>query len=61
VDRNTEPASASIVITLDLGPEPIHGVIEDGRGATTEFTGWLELMSVIANLRVPTTDDREAR
>jgi hypothetical protein len=58
--RNGNPASASIVITLDLEAEPIHGFVDDGSGASIEFTGWLELMSEIAKLRVRTTADREA-
>jgi hypothetical protein len=59
MQRNTDPASKSVVITLDLEAEPIHGRVDDG-GASIEFIGWLELMSVIAKLRVRTTDDREA-
>jgi hypothetical protein len=58
---NGNPASASIVITLDLEAEPIHGFVDDGSAASIEFTGWLDLMSVITKLRVRTTDDREPR
>jgi hypothetical protein len=60
VQPSGNPASASIVITLDLDGEPIHGFVDDGGAASIEFTGWLELMSAISQLRVRTTDDREA-
>jgi hypothetical protein len=54
------PASASIVITLELEAEPIHGFVDDGSAASIEFAGWLDLMSVITKLRARATDDREA-
>jgi hypothetical protein len=57
VRQNGNRTSASIVITLDLEAEPIHGFVDDGGVASIEFTGWLELMSAIAKLRVRTTDD----
>jgi hypothetical protein len=60
MQRSGDPASASIVITLDLEAEPIHGFVDDGSAAPIEFTGWLELMSAITKLRVRATDDREA-
>jgi hypothetical protein len=60
VQPSGNPASASIVITLDLDGEPIHGFVDDGGAASIEFTGWLELMSAISQLRVRTTDVREA-
>jgi hypothetical protein len=61
MQRNGDPASASVVITVDLEAEPIHGFVDDGNAASIEFTGWLELMSAIAKVRVRATDDREAR
>jgi hypothetical protein len=54
--RNGNPASARIVITLDLEAEPIHGFVDDGSAAWIEFTGWLELMSAITKLRARATD-----
>jgi hypothetical protein len=60
MQRKGNPASASIVVTLDPEVEPIHGIVDDGSGASSEFSGWLELMSAIAKLRDRTTDDREA-
>jgi hypothetical protein len=59
MQRNGDPASASVVITLDLEAESIHGFVEGGGGGSIEFTGWLELMSAISQLRVRATDDRE--
>jgi hypothetical protein len=60
MQRSGDPASASIVITLDLEAEPIHGFVDDGSAAPIEVTGWLELMSAITKRRVRATDDREA-
>jgi hypothetical protein len=57
VQQNGNRASASIVITLDLEAEPIHGFVDGASVATIEFTGWLELMAAIARLRVRTSDD----
>ena len=59
MQRNGSRPSTSIVITLDLDAEAIHGFVDDGGSASIEFTGWLELMSAITKLRVRTTDDRE--
>jgi hypothetical protein len=53
---NGNPASACIVITLDPEAEPIHGYVDDGSAALIEFTGWLDLMSVITQLRLRATD-----
>jgi hypothetical protein len=58
--ENGDPASARIVIMIDLEAEPIHGFVDDGSAASIEFTGWLELMSAITKFRVRATDDREA-
>jgi hypothetical protein len=52
VQRKGNPASASIVLTVDVEGEPIHGFVDDGGAASIEFTGWLELMSVVEKLRV---------
>jgi hypothetical protein len=52
MQRNGSPASASIVLTVDLEVEPIHGFVDDGSAASIEFTGWLELMPVVEKLRV---------
>jgi hypothetical protein len=45
-----DPESVSVVVALDIDAEPIHGSVDDGSGASIEFTGWLELMSVITRL-----------
>jgi hypothetical protein len=58
--QNGSPATARIVITLDVETEPIHGFADDGSFPLIEFTGWLELMSAITKLRVRATGDREA-
>jgi hypothetical protein len=54
------PGSVSIAVALDIDAEPIHGSVDDGSGAPIEFTGWLELMSVITKLQTRAADDREA-
>jgi hypothetical protein len=60
MQRSGDPAIASVVITLDLEAEPIHGFVDDGSAASIEFTGWLDLMSAITKLRARATDDRDA-
>jgi hypothetical protein len=54
------PGSVSIVVALDIDAEPIHGSVDDDSGASIEFTGWLELMSVISKLQARAANDREA-
>jgi hypothetical protein len=61
MQRNGDTASGSFVITLDLEAEPVHGFVDDGRAASIEFTGWLDLMSVITMLRARATDAGEAK
>jgi hypothetical protein len=55
------PGSVSIVVTLDIDADPIHGSVDDGSGASIEFTGWLELMSVIGRLQTRAADSRGDR
>jgi hypothetical protein len=48
----------TIVVSLDLAAEPIHGSIDDGSSASVEFTGWLELMSAIRTLQAQAAERR---
>jgi hypothetical protein len=54
------PGTVSIV-ALDIDADPFHGSVEDGSGASIEFTGWLELMSVIGGLQTRAADSRGDR
>lgn len=38
-------------VAVDPDSEPIRGTLDDGRGATIEFSGWLELMSAFDTAR----------
>jgi predicted nucleotidyltransferase len=38
-------------VAVDLHSDPIHGVLDDRRGTTIDFTGWLELMSAFDTAR----------
>ena len=49
------------MVALDIDADPIHGSVHDGSGASIEFTGWLELMSVIAKLQARAADSRGDR
>jgi hypothetical protein len=53
-------AACLVVAGASTEGEPIHGFVDDGNGASSELIGWLGLMSVLARLRVGTTDDRGA-
>jgi hypothetical protein len=55
-DRGT----VSIVLSLDLAVEPIHGSIADGSGTAREFTGWLELTSAIKALQTRAAEREES-
>jgi hypothetical protein len=48
-----EPGHQFLRVELDLavGQEPIRGQLRDARGAEAPFTGWLELIQMIDELR----------
>jgi hypothetical protein len=41
-----DPSIASVVIALEVGSDPIVGVLEDG-ARSTPFVGWLDLISAL--------------
>jgi hypothetical protein len=40
-----------MTVELDSALDPLHGCLDDGRGAPIEFAGWLELMSALDTAR----------
>ena len=42
-----------LVLEVDAGSEPLHGRIVPSAGAPREFSGWLELLDVLAELVDP--------
>jgi hypothetical protein len=40
-----------ISLELERGDHPISGTLHTGREGTREFTGWLELISLLEQLR----------
>jgi hypothetical protein len=51
----TEPQQRTLRVELELaeGHEPIQGQLRDARGTRAPFTGWLELIQIIDQLRTP--------
>jgi hypothetical protein len=47
----SEPVDAlRLVIELDPGAKPIHGIVTDGGGRVREYVGWLALISALEEL-----------
>ena len=49
-----------MTVELDSALDPLHGSLDDGRGAPIEFTGWLELMSALDTARERAAADARA-
>lgn len=43
--------AAEMQLSIDIGSEPITGLVSMGNGATHEFCGWIELVATIESAR----------
>jgi hypothetical protein len=42
-----EPARAHLTLDIELDSEPITGSLIDAGGSTRQFSGWIELVSLL--------------
>jgi hypothetical protein len=43
----TPPSSTRLTVELELGADPVAGVVHDDRGSAEPFCGWMELARAI--------------
>jgi hypothetical protein len=48
-----------VTLELELGPDAIHGTLEDGDGTRERFWGWLELMAAVERAAGATSSSQE--
>jgi hypothetical protein len=57
----SDAARVQISVELDRGDGPISGIVHAGDDDSTEFAGWLELISLLERLRAePPTTGKES-
>lgn len=56
---STEPRRRMVEVGLglDVGTEPIRGHVHDVRGTALPFTGWLELIQLLDQIRSGSSAD----
>jgi hypothetical protein len=42
-----EPARAQVTLDIELDSEPIQGSLSDRDGASQDFSGWIQLVSLL--------------
>jgi hypothetical protein len=60
VSMERAPRTLRVELDLELGTEPLSGVVRDGSGAETPFRGWLELIQLVDRLRSTSAELGEA-
>jgi hypothetical protein len=53
-----ERATATVVLELNLGAEPMSGSLTEADGPARNFEGWLELVSMLESIRKQVSDQR---
>lgn len=53
MEAETDAGRVRIELALEVGADPIRGVISSSRGSTASFAGWLELVVALERARAP--------